>query len=338
MSTAAHRSSIRWAVFGLIASIVLIAIKLAGYFITHSTAVLADALESCVHIITSSVALYAVWLSAQPGDDNHPYGHGKVEYLSAGLEGILVLGTGAAIAVLAVWRLFRPIELPDLHIGAGVELLAAVVAFVVGTALARAGRRNSSPTLEADGVHIRSDAYTSFAAFIGVGLAVLTGAQWLDAAIALVVGVALTYTGGRVAREALGGIMDEANPELLERIAAVFRKVRAPGWIAPHAVKVHRLGQSIHIDMHVVFPFYWSLEKAHDATHVLIDALREEFGERTEPMIHAEACVPSNCALCDLTDCDARQTPFQGLPDWTPERIGRRQRPSVPVSAPDAEE
>lgn len=334
MTTAAHRSSIRWAVFGLIASIVLIAIKLAGYFVTHSTAVLADALESCVHIVTSSVALFAVWLSAQPGDDNHPYGHGKVEYLSAGLEGILVLGTGIAIVVLSVWRLLNPIALPDLHLGALVELLAGVVAFAAGTALARAGRRNNSPTLEADGVHIRSDAYTSFAAFVGVGLAVVTGADWLDAAIALIVGVALTYTGGRVAREALGGIMDEANPELLTRIADVFRNVRSPGWIAPHAVKVHRLGQSIHIDMHVVFPYYWSLETAHDATHVLIDALRDEFGERTEPMIHAEACVPSNCGLCDVLDCKVRQSEFQGLPEWTPERIGRRQRPSASAEAP----
>lgn len=331
--SAAHRSSVRWAIGGLAVSLLLIVIKFYGYFLTQSATVLSDAMESSVHVITSSFALFAVWLSAQPGDRNHPYGHGKVEYLSAGLEGGLVLLAGVGIIGIGIKRLLFPVELPYLYLGAMVELIAAVIAFIAGSALMRAGRKNESPTLEADGIHIRSDAFTSFAGFVGVALTQATGLRWIDPALAVVLGVFLIVSGSRVAWSAVGGLLDEWDPALLARISRVFRAVREPAWIAPHAVKVHRLGAAIHIDMHVVFPRYWPLERAHDACHVLIDGLRDEFGERTEPMIHAEACTDLNCALCDHPDCPIRANAFQGLPEWTPDRISRRQRPRVPVES-----
>ena len=303
-------SALRWAVFGLIVSLVLMAIKLVGYLVTGSAAVLSDALESSIHIVTSGFALFAVWLSAQPGDHNHPYGHGKVEYLSAALEGVLVLAAGATVIGVGIKRLLVPIPLPALEVGAAIELVAAIVALAAGAALVTAGRRIDSPTIEADGAHIRSDAITSFGAFLGVVLVSITGKIWIDAVVAILLGLFLVKSGVGIVRSAVGGLMDEVNPALIEHIAATMLRVRHPGWIAPHAAKVHRLGQAFHLDLHLVFPRYWSLDQAHEASHEMQDALRREFDDRVEVMIHNEPCIDSNCRFCDVAECPIRVSPF----------------------------
>ncbi len=302
-------------------------IKLVGYLVTGSAAVLADALESSIHIVTSGFALFAVWLSSLPGDQNHPYGHGKIEYLSAALEGILVLLTGGAIVGVGIKRLIAPVDLPDLEIGAAVELLAAVVAMTAGTLLIRAGRKIESPTIEADGVHIRADAMTSFGGMCGVLLVALTGQVWIDALVAILLGVFLLGSGAAVVRSAVGGLMDEANPRLMQEIAGTMEEVRVAGWITPHAAKVHRLGQAFHLDLHLVFPRYWSLGDAHTASHQMQDSLREKFDDRVEVMIHNEPCVDTNCQFCDVTDCPIRAAEFSGDLRFGASDITKRRRP-----------
>ena len=320
-------SALKWAVFGLVISLVLMAIKFVGYLVTGSAAVLSDALESSVHIVTSGFALFAVWLSAQPGDQNHPYGHGKVEYLSAGLEGVLVLMTGVAAAAIGVKRLIVPVPLPDIEIGAAVELIAAVIAMTSGTLLVRAGKSMDSPTIEADGAHIRADAITSSGALVGVVLVAVTEEVWIDAVVALLLGVFLVVSGWRIVRSAVGGVMDEVNPDLMESIASTMREVRSPGWIIPHAAKVHRLGQAFHLDLHLVFPRYWSIDQAHTASHEMQDALRARFDDRVEVMLHNEPCVDDNCRFCDLQDCPIRTAEFGGDLRFSAEDVIRRVRP-----------
>lgn len=331
-----HRSSIRWAIFGLVLSVVLIVIKLVGYWITNSATVLADALESCVHLVTSTFALFAVWLSAKPGDANHPYGHGKVEYLSAGLEGMLVLLTGIGIIFIGVQRLLNPVELPSVELGAAVELLAAAVAFAGGTALMRAGTRNQSPTIHADGVHIRSDAITSVAGFIGVGLVAITGEHWIDPVVAILLAFFLIVSGASVVRRSVGGLMDEARPELLTELLGVLTDVRGSGWLTPHALKVHRLGQLFHVDLHIVFPRFWDLQRAHTESHRLTDAVQARWGERTETMVHAEPCKPHHCPWCDVAECPVRSAPFDEAPEWTLEAVTSRAPPLPPGVEPES--
>lgn len=304
------------------------AIKFVGYLVTGSAAVLSDALESSVHIVTSGFALFAVWLSSQPGDQNHPYGHGKVEYLSAGLEGVLVAMTGLVVVGIGVKRLVAPVPLPDIEIGAAVELVAAIIAMIGGTMLVRAGRNIDSPTIEADGLHIRSDAITSFGALAGVVLVAVTGEVWIDAVVALLLGAFLAVSGWRIVRGAVGGLMDEVNPQLMADIAETMREVRNPGWITPHAAKVHRLGQAFHLDLHLVFPRYWSIEQAHAASHEMQDALRSRFDDRVEVMLHNEPCVDDNCRFCDLADCPLRAAEFAGDLRFSAEDVIRRVRPS----------
>lgn len=320
------RGALRWAIFAVGTSVTLVLIKVTAFWMTGSSAIMSDALESLINIVTSGFALYAVWLSGQPRDLEHPYGHGKIEYLSAAVEGFLVLLAGITILMVSGYRLMHPPQLESLELGSAMTLASVVVSLVGGMALIRAGKRHESPSLEADGVHLRSDAVTSVGALVGVGLVMLTGEIWLDSAIAMVLSVWLMVDGGLVVRRAVGGILDEANPELLDEIAGILEAERQPGWTSPHHTKVHRLGSTIHIDLHMVFPRFWSLEATHDATVDLERAVRGRFGKRTELMVHMEACRPDACAVCDLPECPVRGVEFVARPRWTAETIRRTKR------------
>lgn len=323
-----RRAVWRWAIVSLVFALGMTAAKWAAFALTLSAAVLSDAVESFVNILSSSFVLYAIWLSNRPRDDEHPYGHGKVEYFSAGFEGALVLFAAISVALVGIQRLVVPVELERLGLGVALELGISVVTLVVGQLVLRAGKTHQSPAIIADGIHIRADAITSVGVAAGMAATLLTGFAWLDAAVALGIGVWLFGSGISVVREAVGGLMDEADPEVLDEIAEVLTSVRQPGWVAPHHGKVHRLGRTIHIDLHMVFPAYWTIERVHDDATVIDRALVEAFGPGSEVMLHMESCTPRSCSYCDAPGCPIRQTPLVRTREWTGEHIASRARPS----------
>lgn len=308
-------------------SVLLLAAKLAVAWWTGSTAVLSDGLEGVVNVITSLVAAWAVGLSSQPRDKEHPYGHGKAEYISVALEGGLLLAAALGVCIVSLWRLLTPIELETVDTGAIAMALIAIAGWIGGGWIERGGRKLSSPSLIASGEHFKADAVTSFGVFVALGLVHLSGWGWLDPAIASALGGWMLYKGASIIREALAGILDEANPEVLDRIAKRLTQMRKPGWLSPHHTKVHRLGQHLHIDLHIVFPLFWSLQQTHDDTKIIERGLREEFGEGTEVMIHMEPCTPAACDACDVKDCPIRSAPFYKRREWTAELISPPRRP-----------
>lgn len=326
-----QRAVWRWAIFGLGFNVVLTLVKWAAYALTLSAVILSDAIESLVNVLSASFVLYAVWLSHKPRDFDHPYGHGKVEYFSAGFEGALVLGAAGSIVAVSVARLIQPVKPHDLELGAVLELGIAVVTLIGGQLILSAGKRWRSQALEADGVHVRSDAITSFGSFLAVIAVLWTGKLWLDAVVPLIFAVWLGLNGVSVVRRAVGGLMDEADPELLGRIAAALEQIRQPGWLSPHHVKVHRLGPNVHIDMHMVFPSYWSIERVHDASKAIEVRLIQEFGALTEVMVHMESCTPKSCSYCDMTDCPIRSHELISVNRWDIEQIRAPHRAQGPL-------
>lgn len=326
---------LRWGLVALAVSVALVAIKFTAYVLTSSTAILSDALESVVNIVTSGFTVYAVWLGNKPGDEDHPYGHGRVEYFSVGLEGLFIIAAGLSIGLVATSRLFEPSPLRQLDLGLLLMTVISVSSYAAGTVLIRAGKRHCSGAVEADGHHIRADAITSFGALIGLLLVRVTDAAWIDAAVAITIGIWLVFSGVGMVRKAVAGLMDAADPELLEAIAATLEATREPGWVAPHRAKVHRLGPKIHFDLHLVFPRYWSLERTHEATLRLEDSLRHQFGDDTESMIHMEPCTPRSCSYCDIEACPVRSSPFVERYSWSGEHIAAKHRPTA-RSADDA--
>jgi cation diffusion facilitator family transporter len=319
MSHSAHSpsSAIRWAAGALVVSVALAVTKLVAWRVTGSAALMSDALESLINIVTSSFSLYAVWLSAQPRDADHPYGHGKVEYLAASVEGALIAAAGTTILIVAVPRLWLPAQLHALDVGLWASATIALAALVSGELIARAGRRLESLTVESDGLHLRSDGLTTSGAFVSLLVVHFTGWIWLDAATACVMAVWLGVSGVGIVRRAVGGLMDEAVPDLLEVIAGRLEELRQPGWLTPHHTKVHRHGQYVHIDMHLVLPRFWTLEQAHEVSLHVEQALRDEFSARSDIMTHLEPCRPSACSECDMSECPVRSAPFTSRPAWT---------------------
>lgn len=318
--------AIRWAIVGLVFGVVLIVAKWTAFLLTDSAAILSDAMESGVNVLSSAFVLYAVWLSNQPRDDDHPYGHGKVEYFSAGFEGALVLFAALSIAVVAISRLISPVDIQRIEFGLAAQLGISIVTLIVGQAVLRAGERLNSPSIRADGIHIRSDALTTFGTFTGLLVVWLTEILWLDTVIALIVAIWLGFSGAKVVREAIGGLMDEADPELLDEIAGVLEATREPGWISPHHAKIHHLGRAIHVDLHMVFPAYWSLQQTHAASERIEDAFIEEFGWGTELMLHMESCTPKSCSYCDVEGCPIRSSDFVQRNQWDGAHIAMRHR------------
>lgn len=304
--------------------------KLGIYWLTGSVAVLSDALESIVNIITSGFALFAVWLSREPRDQEHPYGHGRVEYLAELVEGLAVGVAGIAVLVVAISSGASMEQVEGGWIGVGLTALVALLSIVGGTAIVRAGARNNSSSLGADGAHIRADGITTAGTFLSLALVHLTGWVWIDVVVAGGIGVWLCVSAYRLIRSSTSALMDEANPELLDQIGAFLQSVREPGWLAPHETRVHRLGGHIHVDMHMVFPRFWTLERAHDVSNLLECQLEEAWQEEADLMLHMEPCTPFSCHYCDLPDCPVRSEAQTLSPIWTGEYIASHFRHGSP--------
>jgi cation diffusion facilitator family transporter len=280
--------------------------KLCVYLATRSTAVYSDALESVVNVVAAALLLYSVRLAAQPPDRNHPYGHGKIEFFSAGVEGTLI--AIAALAILGqagreLWlgpRLHR-VDLALL----GTAALAGVNA-LLGVYLIRLGQRTASLALEADGRHLMTDVATSVGVVAGLALVRVTGLLWLDPLCAIAVAVNILAEGWRLVRRAVGGLMDEADPARLEQIVESLRRERRPWWIDVHGLRAWRSGAVTHVDLHLTVPRYFDAERLHAVGEELEDAIRGALGAAVELIAHYDPCGPRLCGGCAMLDCAVR--------------------------------
>jgi len=248
----------------------------AAYYITGSIALYSDALESIINVVTAVAAFMAVRLSAAPADANHPYGHHKVEYFSAVLEGVLIIVAALAILREAYFGLLSPRVIDAPMQGLAVNAVAGVINAVWSWALIRHGRRLRSPALVADGRHLFTDVVTSAVVIVGLLLVPLTGWVWLDSALAAMVAVNILWSGWGLIKESIGGLMDEALPETtLIRVREIIA-LNAEGAIEAHDLRTRHAGRMTFIDFHLVVPGAMSVTDAHDICDRLERALKAD--------------------------------------------------------------
>jgi cation diffusion facilitator family transporter len=283
MATALRISFINVAI-----SLVVLGLKFLAWWVTGSLALYSDAMESIVNVASAMIALTALWLAQQPADANHPFGHHKAEYLSAVVEGVLIVLAALAIIVQIYHAHSSPHLITYTPLALGLSVLAGLVNFVWARLLIKKGRELKSPALQADGHHVMSDVISSGGVLIGVGLAVWTGWWWLDAALALVVAVNILWSGWRLMRESIGGLMDEAvSNEEMALIQRVIDDHHTPSFIEIHDLRTRHAGPVIFIEFHLVVDGDMSVEKAHAMCDRLEDALRKAIG-RSHITIHVE--------------------------------------------------
>jgi len=262
----------------LLASVVMLAGKLYAYEKTHSAAIFSDAAESVIHGIATAFAAFSLWYAAQPADDNHPYGHGRIAFFSAGFEGALVLAAACTIIFTAIDRLIHGVELQNLGLGILVCSVLVLINLVLGCALIRVGKQNDSLILIANGKHVLSDCFTTLAAIVGVGLVMLTGVSWLDPAAAILIGVMILASGASLLRRSLAGLMDSVDAETTQALKDTLRESVEEGLILDfHNLRFRKTNDEIWIELHALVPGTLTTIEAHHRITQMETALANRF-------------------------------------------------------------
>lgn len=306
-----------------LASFVIFALKYLAFEKTNSAAIFSDAMESIVNVIAAGLALVVMRAVATPADEDHPYGHGKLEFFSAAFEGGLITLAGLVIAREAILALLHGREPHDFEIGFWLSVLTAGLNLVLGLYLLRTARIEKSVALQASGRHVLSDVGTTAAALVGFGLVKLTGLIWLDPLAGLLLALNLSFSGYKIARQAVGALIDEVAPEFLGELAEAFEKNRRPGVVDIHLVKMIRSGKFHHIDGHLVVPEFWQVDHAHE----LMDAFEKDvvasYPFDGEINFHLDPCNQRYCSVCELPECPIRRRAFHGRRRWTAAQLAQ---------------
>lgn len=267
----------RWLLLSVLAAVLTIALKFTAYLQTSSVGLLSDALESLINLIAAVTAYWSINYAARPADANHTYGHEKIEFFSAGLEGALIVVAGLGTVAFAVRRLIIPMELQDLAVGLGLSLLATAINGVVGFVLLIVGRKHRSIILEADGKHLLTDVWTTLAVILGLFLVWLTRLEWLDSVAAILVGLNITVMGGGLIRRSFDGLMDHAiDPAEQQKIRELLT-THIPPNTTFHALRTRRAGNKTVMDFHLLVPGVTSVRHAHELSEQLEMHLHREW-------------------------------------------------------------
>lgn len=290
------------ALISLVVGSALMLIKFVAYLFTGSSAIFSDALESIVNVIASGFALWAVNFSYQPADRTHPYGHGKIEFVSAMLEGSMILLAAAVILTQAIVGFYRP--QPIDHLASGILLVAAAMLINggLGVFLIIRGKRHNAIALKADGEHLLSDAITSAAVLVALVLIKFTGWVILDPVCATLVSIYVAWMGVSLVRHSMGGLLDEQDLKDDHDLRALLDRHIGPAAVEPRICSYHKLrhrhtGRYHWIDFHLVVPANWGIQKAHEAASTLEHEI-ELLLTYADATAHIEPCPAEECAKC----------------------------------------
>ncbi|MFM7016750.1 MAG: cation diffusion facilitator family transporter [Bacteroidota bacterium] len=301
----------------LLLSILIMLIKFVAYYVTKSNALLSDALESFINIATSSFTLYSIYYSAKLKDHDHPYGHGKIEYLAVGFEGALILGTGVYILYEAFNHFIHPEPLQNVDLGIIITASTGLIMYFIGSFLKKKGRELESITLVADGEHFHLDTITSIALIIGLVLYHLTHLTWIDPLLAVLLAVHIMMSGFKLTKESIDRLLDKADFDTIQNVVNSLNKNRKDNWIDIHNLRMQRFGNIIHIDCHLTLPFYYALDQVHAEIKNLESDINKDFSQEVELFVHTDPCNEEfPCNLCSVHECAFRKQEHLQMVEW----------------------
>ena len=297
--------------------------KLIAWHLTNSDAVFSDAMESIVNIIAGFMGLYSLYLAAKPKDIDHPYGHGKVEFVTSGIEGALIIFAGVIIIVQAVDSLLHGNIPKKLDWGMLIIAATAAVNYLMGYISVKKGIQQNSLVLQSSGKHLQSDTITTLGVVISLVLVYFTKIYWIDAVVALIFGGYIIFIGYKIIRKALSGIMDEADQDMLARLAKIMNENRKREWIDIHNTRIQQHGSGLHIDAHLTLPWYFELRKAHEEMEETYKLIAKNSNRAIEFNFHLDDCKTFSCEICQLSECKVRQRPFVKKIEWDENNISQ---------------
>ena len=313
----------------LIVGVLLMVIKFIAYLQTGSNSILTDALESIINVTAGAFTLFSIYLSNQPKDRNHPYGHGKIEYISSGIEGALIFAAGIIMIFKATYQFWHPQKLTALDFGIYLTTAAGIINYFAGIILVKSGDKYESPAMVASGKHLKTDAYSSAAMIIGLILIFFTNIFWLDNLIAILFSILICKSGYSILKNSFSGIMDEADYSLLSRIVNVFNENRDTSWIDIHNLRAIKYGSMLHVDCHVTLPWYYTVREAHIEIEQLEQLIDLEMSKKVEMFIHSDECSGFQCKICQKVNCNDRNDEFVKKIEWTLENVTVNEKHSI---------
>lgn len=305
----------------ILGGVVLLIGKFGAFFITNSVGVLTDAMESIVNVVAGLISLYSLRMAAMPKDRLHPFGHGKVELISASIEGMMIILAGGMIIFEGARRLLSP-EMPQsLDVGIYIIALSGVVNFLMGWYSIKIGKRYNSMALIAGGKHLQSDTYSTIGLIVGLILLYITGLPWIDSALALIFGSIIIYTGFGILRKTVATLMDKADIKLLETMLVTINENRKDDWVDIHNLKVIMYGNYFYIDCDLTMPWYYNLTQGHQACDELKQTILSHFSDQVMVSVHSDSCLREHCAGCAMRSCQRRVAAFVALTPLTMDQL-----------------
>lgn len=309
-----------------IISLVLLIGKFIAWQLTNSVGILTDALESIVNVVTGFISLYSISFALSPSDKEHPFGHGKVESISASLEGILIIVAGFYIIFEAIRRLINPMLIKDLDIGILIIAVAGLTNYLMGYYSILNGRKHKSIALVASGKHLQSDTYSTIGLIGGLAVLYFTGRVWIDSAIAMIFGLVIIVTGYKILRETIANLLDKADFNLLEKIADILWENRTENWIEIHKLRLLKNGNALHLYGDLTLPWYMNVAEAHKEIDILRDVVVANGLDNVDITIHTDACTSDLCSKCLLQSCSKRSAQFISQVRWRVESMTRKKK------------
>jgi cation diffusion facilitator family transporter len=305
----------------LIFSTLLLALKFFAWYLTRSNAILTDALESIVNVVAGGFALFSIIYASRPRDEDHPYGHGKIEFISAGFEGALIFLAGGFIIYEAIKGFITPHDVKQADIGAYLTAFSGLCNFLMGYFLVTRGKKQNSALMVANGRHLLADMVSSCGLVVGLIAIYFTNLAWIDNLLAIIFGLYIFYTGFELVRESFGNLLDEQDQEKIAQLIRILNKNRRENWIDMHNLRILKYGSGLHVDAHITLPWYLSLEQAHDEVEAVETLVTKEIGAEMEFFIHADPCLPKSCPICSVQDCKVRKAMQVKKLEWTKENM-----------------
>ncbi len=268
--------------------ILMLFIKWYAYYLTGSTAILSDAAESIIHIIGVGFAVFSLWYSFQPADDEHTYGHHKISYFSAGFEGALIILAAIFIIYISLKRLIFGIEISNLDQGTYFTFSASVINLLLGFYLVRRGKKSNSIILIANGKHVLTDSWTSFGVVAGLLLTWLTGWLPFDPIVAIAAALNILWSGGKLVRQSIGGLMDEGNKDTADAIKNILDQETISKGLEYHQLRYRESGNVLWLEFHLLFPKGTLLEDAHNVATDLEIIIKRNLNSHCNIITHLE--------------------------------------------------
>lgn len=307
----------------------LLIIKVLAYYLTNSIAILTDALESIVNVLAGIMGWYTIKISNRPQDKDHPYGHGKIEYISSAIEGVLIAITAVFIAYKGLLNILEPQPLQSLDLGLYLIAFTAIVNFIIGRKAVLIGKKTYSSSLIASGKHLQTDTYSTLSIILGLCLGLTLNLPWMDGLLGLILSVLLLRSAYTIVRHSIAGIMDESDEVLISELIEFIDQQRKDTWIDLHNLRIINYGSTLHIDAHITLPWYISLQEAHNELDELQTLIKQYSNRPIELFIHSDPCIENSCSVCLLKECTVRKHDFKTRISWKVENVLPNRKHSV---------